>query len=96
MTLRIDSVLVSPNVTEKTTRTPGVYSFYVHNDATKHDIKNAVESFYGVVVDKVRVISTRAKHKMGKGGRPVVKRAERKKALVTLGADQVLDFNSLQ
>lgn len=96
MTLRIDSVLISPNVTEKTTSVPGVYSFYVHSNATKHDIKKAVESFYGVTVEQVRVVSTREKHRMGRGGQPLVKRAARKKALVTLPKDQVLDFNALQ
>lgn len=96
MTLRIDSVLVAPNITEKTPGVSGVYSFYVHDDATKNDIKKAVESYYGVAVEKVRVISTREKYRMGKGGRPMVKRPARKKALVSLKNDQVLDFNSLQ
>ena len=53
------SVLIKPIVTEKTTSESELrnrYTFLVNPKANKVEIKKAVESTYGVTVDKVRTL----------------------------------------
>ena len=53
------------------------YTFIVHMSANKVQIKRAVEEVFGVKVEKVQTVRT-----MGK-----TKRADQKKAIVTLAKD---------
>ena len=41
----------------------GAYSFEVHREANKAEIKNAIEKIYGVKVDKVRTANHKGKHR---------------------------------
>jgi large subunit ribosomal protein L23 len=78
-------VLRRPLVTEKfqnlkdTQRTLG---FEVHRDATKPEIKKAVEQLFGVKVQEVRVANVHGKVK--RQGRFVGRRPDWKKAYVVL------------
>ncbi|SEQ57529.1 50S ribosomal protein L23 [Piscibacillus halophilus] len=67
------------------------YTFEVANKANKTEIKNAVETIFGVKVDQVNTINLKGKkRRMGRyeGFRP-----DRKKAIVTLSPDsKELDF----
>jgi large subunit ribosomal protein L23 len=78
-------VIRRPLVTEKMTnlkenqRTLG---FEVHRDATKPEIKKAVETLFGVKVQDVRVANVHGKVK--RQGRYVGKRPDWKKAYVVL------------
>jgi large subunit ribosomal protein L23 len=78
-------VLRRPLITEKSTllkenqRTLG---FEVHRDATKPEIKKAVETLFGVKVQDVRVANVHGKVK--RQGRYVGKRPDWKKAYVVL------------
>ena len=78
-------VLRRPLVTEKfqnlkdTQRTLG---FEVHQDATKPEIKKAVETLFGVKVQEVRVANVHGKVK--RQGRFVGRRPDWKKAYVVL------------
>ena len=78
-------VLRRPLVTEKfqnlkdTQRTLG---FEVHRDATKPEIKKAVETLFGVKVQEVRVANVHGKVK--RQGRFVGRRPDWKKAYVVL------------
>ena len=77
--------LVRPLVTEKTTNFLGndhTYAFEVTVDATKPQIKKAIEALYGVEVDAVRTAVVRGK--MKRFGRYFGKRKNWKKAFVTL------------
>jgi len=61
-------------------------SFYVHKEATKIQIKQAVEKMFdGVKVDSVRTMNVKGKTK--RVGKYTGKTAARKKAIVTLKAD---------
>lgn len=79
-----NTLLRMPHVSEKAARLAdkGTYVFRVPMRAEKISIKKAVESMYGVHVDKVRIVSTPGKPM--RRGKRVSYRQDRKKALVTL------------
>ena len=62
------------------------YVFQVAIDANKTEIKAAVEEIFGVKVSKVNTIRMQGKVKRN-GAYPAGKRADYKKAIVTLTAD---------
>jgi len=84
-------VILAPHITEKSTLLSehnGVV-FKVSNDATKPQIKEAVEALWGVKVTGVNTIVQKGKTKRWKG-RPY-KRSDSKKAIVTLAEGQSID-----
>jgi len=90
---RLINILLAPHVSEKSARVAeegGQYVFRVASDATKPEIKAAVELMFEVKVDAVQVVNTAGKHKRF-GGRPG-KRADFKKAYVRLAPGQTIDF----
>ena len=81
-------VILKPVVTEKSMEgmADKKYTFYVHTDANKTMIKEAVEKMFdGVKVKSVNTMNLQGKSK--RRGRTVGKTAERKKAIVQLTAD---------
>ena len=80
-------IILKPVITEKSMDglQEGKYTFKVAKDATKPEIKKAVEKLFGVEVDKVTTMNIRAKAK--RLGRYEGKTAAWKKAIVTLTAD---------
>jgi large subunit ribosomal protein L23 len=66
------------------------YYFEVSPDANKHEIRQAVEHFFGVKVTQVRTMNYRGKVK--RMGRHEGKRADWKKAVVTLAKDDSIDL----
>ena len=93
---RLLTVLISPVFTEKAARVADAhnqYTFKVRKDASKHEIKRAVEKVFGVQVEKVRVLNVKGKVKL-RPGQPKGKRPDWKKAYVTLAAGQEIDFTS--
>jgi large subunit ribosomal protein L23 len=77
-------VLVRPLVTEKSTALGerGQYVFEVHAAASKHDVARAVEALFHVAVARVNVLNLRGKPR--RFGRFVGRRADRRKAVVSL------------
>ncbi len=65
------------------------YFFEVVPAANKHEIKQAVELYFGVKVESVRTMNMRGKVK--RMGRFTGKRADWKKAIVTLADGEVID-----
>lgn len=87
------SVIVRPIVTEQGmhfANVKGAYSFEVHREANKAQIKNAVEKIYGVKVDKVRTANHIGKRR--RRGRKVGTTAAWKKAVVFLAPDNHIDL----
>ena len=81
-------VILKPVITEKSMdeMTSKKYTFYVHTDATKNQIKEAVEKmFAGTKVKKVNTMNLNGKLK--RRGRDVGRTAESKKAIVQLTED---------
>ncbi len=66
-----------------------MYFFEVEPAANKHEIKQAVELYFGVKVEKVRTMNMRGKIK--RMGRFSGKRADWKKAIVTLAEGDIID-----
>ena len=66
------------------------FIFEVHPDANKHEIRRAVEHYFGVKVIEVRTMNVRGKIK--RLGRFSGKRADWKKAIVTLAKGDSIDL----
>ncbi len=90
---RIFKVLLGPHVSEKSTIAAEVGNqvvFKVATDATKLEIKKAVESLFEVEVAQVRTVCVKGKTKRTKFG--MGKRNDWKKAYVRLNDGQDIDF----
>ena len=90
----IYDVLRRPLVTEKTSYLSGKlnqYAFIVANDATRTQVKDAIETLYDVSVVRVNIINTSAKRgRRLRSRRLLVRKAGFKKALITLAEGQTL------
>lgn len=92
----VTDVLVKPVQTEKTSAQTGKYTFVVHDDATKNDVKSAVKEFYNIETEKVNIISLPEKSRGAGRGRSIRRRSETKKAIVTTKKGAIIDFNSFK
>jgi large subunit ribosomal protein L23 len=91
---RLAQVLVAPIVSEKATSVAEKHNqvlFKVLRDATKPEIKAAVELMFKVEVDSVQVVNQKGKAK--RFGRSMGRRNHVKKAYVSLKAGQELNFS---
>jgi large subunit ribosomal protein L23 len=89
-------VLREPHISEKTTILADKFKQYVFNvatEATKKEIKSAVESIFNVKVDKVSVVNVKGKSKRFRGR--TGKRSDWKKAYVALQDGYDLDVASI-
>jgi large subunit ribosomal protein L23 len=92
---KIQEVIVRPLITERSTtlKEKGKYSFEVHPNATKPEIKNAVESiFKKEKVEVVKVNTVNIPTKKRRVGRFVSKDSRWKRAIVTLKPGQKIEF----
>ena len=92
-------ILLKPIVTEKMTHQGDKfnrYGFIVAKNANKLQIRKAVEELYGVTVDSVNTMryGGKIKTRNTKSGFLVGKTAAVKKAVVTLGKGNKIDFYS--
>lgn len=87
-------VLVAPHITEKATLLSehNAVVFKVADDATKPQIKAAVEAIYNVKVAGVNTLTQKGKTKRWKG--KAYRRSDVKKAVVTLAPGQSIDVTS--
>jgi large subunit ribosomal protein L23 len=86
-------VIFKPLITEKSTLAKedlGQVAFEVDKKANKIEIRQAVEKAFGVRVVKVRTMNMEGKKK--RMGRFFGRRADWKKAVVTLAPGQHIDF----
>lgn len=86
------SVLIRPVVSEKSYAllTANKYTFRVHADAHKTQIRHAVEEVFGVRVTDVRTMSVKSKPK--RRGYTSGKTREWKKAIVQLHPDDSIEL----
>jgi large subunit ribosomal protein L23 len=90
---RLYQILLSPRVTEKTTRVgenSNQYVFHVVPDARKSEIKGAVELLFEVNVEAVRIVNVKGKTKAFR--QRAGKRSDWKKAYVRVQEGQAIDF----
>ena len=86
-------IILEPLVTEKTTTQKdqsNTVSFKVATSATKSQIKKAVSSIFGVKVEKVKTMNMSGKAK--RLGRFLGQRSDWKKAIVTLGEGEKIEY----
>ncbi|MDP7342896.1 MAG: 50S ribosomal protein L23 [Alphaproteobacteria bacterium] len=85
-------IILGPVVTEKSTRgsEDGQVTFKVSLDATKPEIKKAVESLFEVKVKQVNTIRMKGKAKRFKGH--LGRRVNWKKAVVSLAEGETIDM----
>ena len=88
------TVIVKPVVTEKSTRQAqeNMHTFLVRRDATKHEIRHAVQTAFGVQVAAVRTAVVKGKPKPMRNRRLIGRRRTTKKAFVTLKEGSRLDL----
>jgi large subunit ribosomal protein L23 len=90
---RLMKVLIAPIVSEKSTRVADSnrqFVFKVVKDASKPDVRKAVELMFDVKVDGVQIANVRGKTK--RFGQSFGKRSDWKKAYVTLAEGHDIDF----
>ncbi len=93
MMLADQDVVKRPLITEKSERgreAAQQYAFEVHRDATKIQVKGAVEKLFGVHVTAVRTSIARGKNK--RVGRNLGRRPNWKKAIVTLKQGETISL----
>ena len=85
------AIIREPVITEKATlgSEHGQVTFKVSMDATKPEIKTAIESLFNVKVKKVNTLVSKGKVKRFKG--ILGKRNDTKKAMITLEDGQTID-----
>ena len=92
----IYDVLRRPLVTEKSSYQSGKlnqYSFIVADNATRSQVKDAIETLYDVKVVRVNVINVPAKRgRRLRSRRLLVRKAAYKKAIITLAEGQTLQI----
>ncbi|MDR1829001.1 MAG: 50S ribosomal protein L23 [Methylobacteriaceae bacterium] len=87
-------VIISPIITEKTTELSAFNQvvFKVAPDATKPQIKEAVEELFSVKVKSVNTVVVKGKTKIFRGRKG--RRADVKKAIVTLEEGHTIDVST--
>jgi large subunit ribosomal protein L23 len=93
--LELMKVLVAPVISEKSTRladSKNQFVFKVRKDATKPQVKKAVELMFAVEVDSVQILNVKPKRK--RFGRLLGKRPGWKKAYVRLKPGYQIDLSA--
>lgn len=93
---RMYQVLLAPHVSEKGTLLADQnrqHVFSVAPDATRGEVKQAVEQIFKVKVNKVSILNIKGKSKQFSGR--IGKRSALRKAYVTLAPDNDIDFSGI-
>jgi len=93
---RLHQILIRPHVSEKTAisaEMEGRHAFRVARDATKIEVRRAVEKLFEVDVKSVQIVNVRGKIK--RFGQTSGKRSGWRKAIVRLAEGQDLDFTGI-
>ena len=92
---QLAGVLEAPIISEKSTNSSEKnrqFVFKVQKQASKKQVKNAVEIMFAVEVDSVQVLNVKGKQK--KVGRSVGQRSDWKKAYVKLKPGHDIEFSA--
>lgn len=91
---RLYTIIVGPHTTEKAVRVADQVTFRVALDATKTELKEAVQKLFSVDVVSVRIVNV-----MGKSRQFRQRQGERsnwKKAYIRLAAGQTINVDTFQ
>ncbi len=89
-------IIVAPVVSEKSYELmeTGVYTFKVHQSASKPEIRDAVEAIWGVEVLKVNTLNRKGKTTRVRGTNRTGSKSDTKRAIVTLAAGEIPLFEN--
>ena len=90
---RVYTVLVEPHISEKVSilgDKSNQYAFKVAKDATKAEIREAVETIFDVEV--LKVTTANVKGKVKRNVRGITRKKNWKKAYITVAAGQEIDY----
>ena len=89
-----EQVLLRPVVSEKSysLMEDGTYVFVVAPDATRIEVRHAVEEVFGVRVTKVNTLNRKGKRRRNRRRNTFGSRTDTKRALVTLHAGDRIDL----
>lgn len=87
-------VIIAPVVSEKSYSLieDNVYTFLVHPDAAKPEIRSAVEEIFNVKVAKVNTLNRKGKSTRNRKTGKLGSRPDRKRAIVTLVEGDSIDL----
>jgi large subunit ribosomal protein L23 len=87
-------VILEPVVSEKSYNLldEGAYTFKVHPDANKIEIRQAIEAIFDVKVAKVTTANRKGKRKRNRRALTFGRRPDTKRAIVTLAGDDRIDL----
>lgn len=87
-------VILAPVVSEKSyaLMEAGVYTFKVAPDASKPQIREAIQHIFGVKVTKVNTLNRQGKRKRNRRTFTYGKRPDTKRAIVTLAPGETIDL----
>lgn len=87
-------VVLAPEVSEKTYSLieEGVYTFKVNGEASKPEIRDAIQSIFGVQVEGVNTLNRKGKRKRNRRTWTYGKRPDVKRAYVTLAPGESIDL----
>lgn len=94
---RLLQIILAPQISEKSTHVADKHEqvvFRVASDATKPEVKAAVELLFKVEVNSVQIANVKGKHK--RFGRFMGRRSDWKKAFVCLKPGQEINFTAGQ
>lgn len=88
------SVIIRPVVSEKSYDLieGNVYTFVVHPDANKTQIRQAIEQIFGVRVVKVNTLNRKGKRMRSRRTGSFTSRPTTKRAIVTVHGDDTIDL----
>jgi len=91
----IYNIIKRPIISEKSAALMEVgnrYVFEVDSKANKSQIKDAIKKLFKVDVEKVRTLNLHGKTKLDRRSGGIYKRANKKKAIVTVKTGQKIEF----
>ena len=89
-------IIIAPVVSEKSyaLMETGIYTFKVRPSASKPEIRDAVESIWGVEVSKVNTLNRKGKRRRTRGTNRTGTKPDTKRAMVTLAAGEIPLFEN--
>ncbi len=87
-------VVIEPVVSEKsyTLLENNVYTFKVHPEATKPEIRSAIEAIFDVKVTRVNTLNRKGKRQRNRRNFTFGSRPDTKRAIVTLAEGDAIDL----
>jgi large subunit ribosomal protein L23 len=87
-------VVIRPVVSEKSYALldVGAYTFEIHRDANKIQVRHAIEELFGVKVAKVNTLNRKGKRKRNRRTATYGRRSDTKRAVVTLVEGDSIDL----